>query len=71
MSDPVMYVLMVGAALAAVAAPLAAYALMPKKLLNLASEHGRYAGLGTAEQTSGAAENAPAGVLGSLQGHAG
>jgi hypothetical protein len=71
MSDTAMYVWVVGAALAAVAAPLAAYALMPRKLLNLASEHGRYAGLGTAEQTSGAAENAPAVVVGSLQGHAG
>jgi hypothetical protein len=71
MSDTAMYVCVVGAALAVVAAPLAAYALMPRKLLNLASEHGRYAGLGTPEQTSGAAGNAPVVVLGSLQGHAG
>jgi hypothetical protein len=71
MSETAMFALVLGVGLAALAVPLALYALMPQKLLNLASDHGRYTGLGTAEQTSDVAGNTPAVVIGSLQGHAG
>jgi hypothetical protein len=71
MSDTAMVAWVIAVGLAAVVVPFVVYALMPQKLLNLASDHGRYTGLGTAEQTNGAAGNAPAVVIGSLQGHAG
>ena len=71
MSDTAMFALVIGVGLAAVALPVAVYALMPQKLLNLASNHGRYTGLGAAEQSNGAAGNAAGVVIGSLQRHAG
>ena len=66
-----MIALMIAVGLAALALPFVVYALMPQKLLKLASDHGRYAGLGTADPSNGATGNASAVVIGSLQGHAG
>ena len=71
MSNVALDLLVIGAALAAVVAPLAVYALMPRKLLELSSEHGRYTGLGMIDQSSGVTGHAPAIALGSLQRQAG
>jgi hypothetical protein len=68
MSDTSMVAFAIVGGLVAIVAPLAVYALMPQKLLNLASEHGRYAGLGTAEPVDGNAGNTPVAIIGSLQG---
>ena len=47
---------------------LALYSLLPAEVLNFASEHSRYTGLGVPDSTDDASGNAPRPALGALQG---
>jgi hypothetical protein len=61
MSDIALIILAVVGVLVAAGLPLLAYSMLPQKAMDLASQHGRFSGLGTAGNT-------PVRALGSLQG---
>jgi hypothetical protein len=68
MSDMALITLAVIGVLVAAGLPLLAYSKLPQKAMDLASQHGRFSGLGTADHVGGSAGNTPVRAIGSLQG---
>ena len=68
MSDFALIVLAVIGVFIAGGVPLLAYSMMPRKAMELASQHGRFSGLGAPEPAGSSAGNTPAPSIGSLQG---
>jgi hypothetical protein len=68
MSDFALIIVAVVGVLLAGGLPLLAYSMMPKKAMELASQHGRFSGLGTADAAGSSTGNTPVPSIGSLQG---
>ena len=68
MSDFTLIILAVVGVLALGGLPLLAYSRLPKKAMELASQHGRFSGLGTTAPAGSSAGNTPVHGIGSLQG---
>ena len=68
MSDITLIVLAVVGVLLAAGLPLLAYSMLSQKAMDLASQHGRFSGLGTPDHADSSAGNTPVRALGSLQG---
>jgi hypothetical protein len=47
---------------------LSIYSVLPREVMQMASEHGRYKGLGTRDRVDGRSGNTPVADFGSLQG---
>lgn len=68
MSDFALIILGVIGVLAAGGLPLMAYSMLPKKAMELASQHGRFSGLGTPDPAGSSTGNTPVTSIGSLHG---
>lgn len=68
MSDFALIILSVVGVLVVGGLPLLAYSKLPKKAMDLASQHGRFSGLGVAEPAGSTTGNTPVPSIGSLRG---
>jgi hypothetical protein len=68
MSDIALIILAVVGVLVAAGLPLLAYSMLPQKAMDLASQHGRFSGLGAHDHADSSAGNTPVRAIGSLQG---